>query len=80
MRARALMSLRDFESIARQCSGRTYQFALGGCGDPEQHESFADILKICRKEQIVPNFTTSGMGMTDGIDGRMMHLSVSERI
>lgn len=43
----ANMSIDDFESIARQCSGRTYQFALGGCGDPDQHEDFADILKAC---------------------------------
>ena len=60
----ANMSIEDFASIVRQCSGRTYQFALGGCGDPDQHEDFADILKICRKEGIVPNFTTSGMGLT----------------
>ena len=42
----ANMSIEDFASIVRQCSGRTYQFALGGCGDPDQHEDFADILKI----------------------------------
>lgn len=61
------MSVEDFRSIARQCSGRTYQFALGGCGDPDQHENFSDILEICRQEGIVPNFTTSGFGMTEGI-------------
>lgn len=63
----ANMSIEDFASIVRQCGGRTYQFALGGCGDPDQHEDFADILKICRKEGIVPNFTTSGMGLTEKI-------------
>lgn len=60
----ANMNIDDFASIARQCSGRTYQFALGGCGDPDQHEDFADILKICKREGIIPNFTTSGMGLT----------------
>ena len=54
----------DFKEIARQCKGQTYQFALGGCGDPDQHENFIDILKVCREYEIVPNFTTSGFGMT----------------
>ena len=65
----ANMSVDDFASIARQCSGRTYQFALGGCGDPDQHENFANILEICKEEGIVPNFTTSGLGMTETIAG-----------
>lgn len=63
----ANMDIDDFAAIARQCSGRTYQFALGGCGDPDQHENFADILEICEKEGIVPNFTTSGIGLTENI-------------
>lgn len=61
------MSLADFERIAKECRGKTYQFALGGCGDPEQHEHFEDILKICHDNHIVPNFTTSGLGMTEEI-------------
>ena len=61
------MSLEDFRSIAEQCKGQTYQFALGGCGDPDQHECFEEILKICKENQIVPNFTTSGLGITDDI-------------
>lgn len=61
------MSIEDFENIAKQCSGRTFQFALGGCGDPDQHENFEDILKICKREGTVPNFTTSGFGMTEVI-------------
>ena len=61
------MSIQDFEEIARQCEGKTFQFALGGCGDPDQHESFKEILKSCRNHKIVPNFTTSGLGMNDDI-------------
>lgn len=61
------MSLCDFEFIAKQCSKRTFQFALGGCGDPDQHENFREILEICRHYRIVPNFTTSGLGMTKAI-------------
>lgn len=59
------MTLEDFSNIAEQCKGKTFQFALGGCGDPDQHEHFAEILKICHKNHIVPNFTTSGFGMTE---------------
>ncbi|MCM1046497.1 MAG: SPASM domain-containing protein [Candidatus Gastranaerophilales bacterium] len=58
------MCLQDFESIARQCRQQTFQFALGGCGDPDQHENFREILEICNYESIVPNFTTSGLGIT----------------
>lgn len=60
----ANMNIDDFADIAHQCSGRTYQFALGGCGDPDQHEYFSDILEICHQEGIIPNFTTSGFGIT----------------
>ena len=61
----ANMRIDDFESIANQCKGKTFQFALGGCGDPDQHERFAEILEICYKNKIVPNFTTSGLGLTE---------------
>ena len=61
------MTVEDFKKIAEQCKGQTYQFALGGCGDPDQHEAFEEILKICEESQIVPNFTTSGLGMTEEI-------------
>lgn len=58
------MSLEDFKTLVRQCQKRTFQFALGGCGDPEQHENFEEILQLCKDAEIVPNFTTSGLGMT----------------
>ena len=58
------MELGDFREIVRQCRGNTYQIALGGCGDPDQHEHFSEILKLCREAGIVPNFTTSGLGLT----------------
>ncbi|MCL5045818.1 MAG: SPASM domain-containing protein [Actinobacteria bacterium] len=56
------MSLEDFKRIADQCENRVYQFALGGRGDPDQHEDFAEILAYCRHRGIVPNFTSSGLG------------------
>ncbi len=58
------MSPEDFSSIAEQCRGRVNQFALGGRGDPDQHDHFEKILEICRKNSIVPNYTTSGYGLT----------------
>lgn len=61
------MTLENFTKIAAQSSGRCNQFALGGRGDPDQHEHFEEILKICCDYNIVPNFTTSGYGMTEDI-------------
>ena len=59
------MTVEDFSNIAAQCNGKTFQFALGGCGDPDSHEHFQEILEICRANKIVPNFTTSGWGLTE---------------
>ncbi len=61
---KANMTPEDFAAIAEQCRGKTFQMALGGCGDPDQHRHFEEILKICQSNEIVPNFTTSGFGMT----------------
>ena len=61
------MAVEDFLWIAEQSKGRCNQFALGGRGDPDQHEYFEEILKICRENMLVPNFTTSGYGMTPEI-------------
>lgn len=61
------MPLEDFRWIAEQCRGKVMQFALGGRGDPDQHEDFEGLLCISRENEIVPNLTTSGFGMTDDI-------------
>ena len=61
------MSVEDFRWIAEQCKGRSNQLALGGRGDPDQHEAFEELLKISRDNILVPNFTTSGYGMTPAI-------------
>lgn len=61
------MTLEDFKSIATQSRGRSNQFALGGRGDPDQHENFKEILEVCKENNIVPNFTTSGYGMNEDI-------------
>lgn len=59
------MTLEDFRTIADQCAGRTFQFALGGRGDPDQHPQIEAILSTCREHEIVPNFTTSGWGLDE---------------
>jgi len=61
------MSVSDFEKIAAQCQDKTFQFALGGRGDPDQHEDFQEILEICHQYQIVPNYTSSGFGFNQRI-------------
>lgn len=61
------MAVDDFRWITEQCENKTLQFALGGRGDPDQHEDFEQILHISREHGIVPNFTTSGLGLTPDI-------------
>jgi len=58
------MSLDDYQNIIDQCESKVYQVALGGRGDPDQHEHFEDILKYSVGKNIIPNYTTSGLGMT----------------
>ena len=58
------MTVDNFRWIAEQSRHKVNQFALGGRGDPDQHEHFEELLRICRENDIVPNFTTSGYGMT----------------
>jgi radical SAM protein with 4Fe4S-binding SPASM domain len=61
------MTLEQFKKIVDECKGKTYQLALGGRGDVDQHEQFEEIVKYCRENNIVPNFTSSGLGFTDEI-------------
>jgi len=59
------MSLRNFRKIVDECKGKTFQIALGGRGDPDQHEHFEEILAYCKSNGIVPNLTTSGLGLNE---------------
>ena len=61
------MTLTNFKKIVEECKGKTFQIALGGRGDPDQHEQFEDILKYCQQSNIVPNFTSSGLGFNQHI-------------
>ena len=59
------MTVEQFKSIVEQVIGQTYQIALGGRGDVNKHEDFEEILKVCRDNGIVPNYTTSGFDLTE---------------
>jgi len=58
------MSLEDFKTIIDQVKHHTNQVALGGRGDPNLHENFKEILEYARSNGVVPNYTTSGIGLT----------------
>jgi hypothetical protein len=59
------MKFEDFKTIINQCKKHINQVALGGKGDPNKHEDFEKILQYCRVNNVVPNYTTSGNGLTD---------------
>lgn len=61
------MTIEDFRRIVGEIKGRTFSLALGGAGDVDQHEHFEEILKICVDNNIVPSFTSSGLGFNKDI-------------
>lgn len=59
------MTLSNFKSIIDQSAYHVNQIALGGRGDPNHHENFKEIVQYCRKKNVVPNYTTSGIDLTN---------------
>ena len=59
------MTLEDFKTIIDQVKHHTNQVALGGRGDPNLHENFKEIVEYAKANGVVPNYTTSGIGLTD---------------
>jgi MoaA/NifB/PqqE/SkfB family radical SAM enzyme len=59
------MKLNDFKLIIDQVKHHVNQVALGGRGDPNKHENFKEILEYCRKNNVIPNYTTSGLNLTN---------------
>jgi len=59
------MKLDDFKRIIDEVAYHTNQVALGGRGDPNHHPNFKEILEYCRHKNVVPNYTTSGIDITD---------------
>lgn len=63
--AKPNMSLPVFKNIIDQCKGKTFEVALGGFGSPNEHEDFEEIIKYAYENGVVPNYTTSGIELTD---------------
>jgi MoaA/NifB/PqqE/SkfB family radical SAM enzyme len=59
------MTLDDFKTIIDQVKHHANQVALGGRGDPNLHPQFREIVEYARSNNVVPNYTTSGINMTD---------------
>lgn len=59
------MPFSEFKKIIDEVSFHVNQVALGGRGDPNHHEEFKEIIEYCRSKNVVPNYTTSGIGLTD---------------
>ncbi len=59
------MKIEDFKTIIDQVKHHTNQIALGGRGDPNHHENFKEIIEYTRASGVVPNYTTSGIDLTD---------------
>jgi len=55
------MLFEDYKKIIDESKGKTFEVALGGRGDPDQHENFQEIIEYTVANNIVPNFTTSGI-------------------
>jgi len=61
----ANMKLEDYKKIIDAVFPLVMQVALGGKGDPNLHENFKEIIEYTRSKNIIPNYTTSGNGLTD---------------
>lgn len=59
------MTYNNYKSIIDKVKDHVTQVALGGKGDPNHHENFHDILKYTVDNNIVPNYTTSGIGLSN---------------
>lgn len=44
---------------------RPFQIAIGGAGEPTLHPDFYNFVKTVKSLEIVPNYTTNGMHLTD---------------
>lgn len=59
------MPFEQFKSIIDQSKSKTFEVALGGSGSPNEHEDFVQIVKYAKENKIIPNYTTSGIELSD---------------
>lgn len=58
------MTLTNFKRIIDETKHHVNQIALGGRGDPNLHPKFKQIVEYARNNGVIPNYTTSGNGLT----------------
>jgi radical SAM protein with 4Fe4S-binding SPASM domain len=63
----AHMTYETFKKIIDQAQHKTFQVALGGRGDPDQHPDIIKFLAYAYNHGITPNFTTSGYGLSPSL-------------
>jgi MoaA/NifB/PqqE/SkfB family radical SAM enzyme len=72
----ALKSGKNFDHIVQKAeeiwggltlNDREFQIAIGGAGEPTLHPDFIPFIKKVRELEIIPNYTTNGMHLTDDI-------------
>jgi MoaA/NifB/PqqE/SkfB family radical SAM enzyme len=59
------MTLENFKLIIDQSKDYVNQVALGGKGDPNLHPDFLSVISYALRNNIIPNYTTSGNSLTD---------------
>lgn len=59
------MTLEAFKRIIDEVSGKTFEVALGGFGNPNEHPDFVEIVRYAREKNVIPNYTTAGNRLTD---------------
>lgn len=59
------MNVEDYKQIIDETKHHVNQIALGGRGDPNLHENFKEIVEYSRNNKVVPNYTTSGINLTE---------------
>ncbi len=61
------LGIEDYAHIINQAKEvGVLQIAIGG-GNPNQHPNFTEILQITMQSNIVPSYTTNGIGLTNSI-------------
>ena len=60
------MIFEDYKRIIEEGADKgLQQVALGGAGNPNDHRDFEEIVRFTRSKDIIPNYTTSGIELSD---------------
>ena len=59
------MKLEHYKKLIYDVKDYVNQVALGGRGDPNHHENFKELIEFTKAHGVAPNYTTSGINMTD---------------